>query len=275
MTDEVDIVIRPRSAIALGDARELWRFRELLWTLAKRDVNVRYKQAALGVAWAVLQPLTQMIIFSFLFNRFAGIRADAPVPYPLFCFAGLVVWLLFSTGLTQASESLVVNSNLVTKVYFPRAVMPSASVLAAMADFAIGFALLVAMLLFYRVGPHLSWLLAVPIALVGALSALALGLWLSALNIQFRDVRYVLPFFIQTLIFVTPVFYPLTMVPEKFRVLFMLNPMAGVVNSFRAALFGTPMPWAQLGVAAVTALVIAMLGFLYFRRMEQTFADRI
>jgi lipopolysaccharide transport system permease protein len=270
-----EIVIRPRSAISLADAADVWRHRELLWTLARRDIAVRYKQAALGAAWALLQPLTQMFVFTILFNRFAGIRGDAAVPYPLFCFAGLVVWLLFSTGVTQASASLVDNANLVTKVYFPRAVMPAASVLAALADFFIAFVLLVAMLVFYRQGFHSSLLLAPLIALDAALCALALGLWLAALNLQFRDVRYVLPFFIQTMIFVTPVFYPPSLAPEKYRALLSLNPMTAVVASFRAAAFGEAIPWAQLGIATAIALVVAAAGFLFFRRMETTFADRI
>jgi lipopolysaccharide transport system permease protein len=273
--DGYEIIIRPRSAISLGDVVELWRYRELLLTLAQRDVMVRYKQAVLGAAWAVLQPLTQMAVFTLLFNRFAGIGAGSAVPYPLFCFAGLVVWLLFSTGLTQASASLVDNASLVTKVYFPRAVLPAASVLAALVDFAVAFVLLVAMLLFSRQGVHWSWLLALPVALLASACALALGLWLAALNLQFRDVRYVLPFFIQTLIFVTPVFYPLTLAPLKYRWLLQLNPMTAVVESFRAAMFGTPLPWRHLGVAAALAFTVGALGFLYFRRMETTFADRI
>jgi lipopolysaccharide transport system permease protein len=270
-----EIVIRPRSAISLGDVRELWRFRELLLTLAQRDVMVRYKQAVLGAAWAVLQPLTQMAVFTLLFNRFAGIRSGSNVPYPLFCFTGLVVWLLFSTGLSQASASLVDNSSLVTKVYFPRAVLPAASVLAALVDFAVAFLLLVLMLLFSHQGPHWSWLMALPVAMLAAACALALGLWLAALNLQFRDVRYVLPFFIQTLIFVTPVFFPLTLAPEKYRWLLELNPMTAVIESFRAAMLGSPMPWRHLAVSAALALIVGALGFLYFRRMEDTFADRV
>jgi lipopolysaccharide transport system permease protein len=275
VAEDNHLVIRPHSVVSLVDVVELWRYRELLLTLARRDVSVRYKQAALGVAWAVLQPLVQMAIFTLLFNRFAGIRSDGPVPYGLFCFAGLVVWLLFSTGLTRASESLVENSSLVTKVYFPRAVMPAAAVLSALVDFAVGFVLLLVMIPLYHQRFHFSSLLALPIALLAALSAFAIGLWTSALNIQFRDVRYVLPFFIQTLIFVTPVFYPLSMVPPRYHLLLALNPVTAVVESFRAALFGQPLPWLGLGASTATALVVAALGFLFFRRMEASFADRI
>jgi lipopolysaccharide transport system permease protein len=276
VADDVQILIRPHSVVSLADIADLWRYRELLWTLAKRDVSVRYKQAALGVAWAVLQPLTQMVIFTLLFNRVAGIRADSSVPYSLFVFAGLVLWLLFSTGLSRASESLVENTSLVTKAYFPRVVIPAASVLAAGVDFVVGFILLAILMPFYHQGLlHTSALLVLPIALVTALCALALGLWTSALNIQFRDVRYALPFFVQTLIFVTPVFYPASIMPAKYRLLLALNPMTALIESFRAALFAQPLPWDALGLATATTLVVAALGFLYFRRMESSFADRI
>lgn len=270
-----EVVIRPRAAISLADARDLWRYRELLWTLALRDVRVRYKQAALGAAWALLQPLSQMLIFTVLFNRFAGIRADSGIPYPLFCFSGLVIWTLFANGLNHASDSLVANSNVISKVYFPRAVVPLASVLAAGVDFLLGFALLLGMLPFFHVSLHLTMLWCLPLAFVAGAGAFACGLWLSAINLQFRDVRYALPFVLQLLIFVTPVFYSASLIPAKYRALLDLNPMTAIIDSFRAALIGAPMAWTRLGLSLFLVGVVGVTGFLYFRRMEQTFADQV
>jgi lipopolysaccharide transport system permease protein len=272
---DFELIIRPVSAISLRDAAEVWRYRELLWTLAMRDISVRYKQAAMGVAWALLQPVAQMLIFTVLFNRLAGIRADVDVPYPLFCLTGLVVWTLFASGLSQASESLVNNANVITKVYFPRVVVPMASIVAACADFVVAFALLLVLLPFFHIGYRPSLLLAPPIAALGALCAAAGGLWLSAINLQFRDVRYALPFFIQLLIFLTPVFYSSSLIPAKYRVLLALNPMCAVIDGFRAAVLGGPLPWARLGLALAGITVVGAVGFLSFRRMEHNFADRV
>jgi lipopolysaccharide transport system permease protein len=269
------LVLRPATTFSWRDLREAWEFRELLWTLALRDVKVRYKQASLGIAWALIQPLSQMVIFTLLFNRFAGIHSDAPVPYSVFCLAGVVVWSLFATGLTQSSESLVGSAHLVTKVYFPRVLIPLASILTAVVDATIAGLMLVVFMLIKQVPFHATLLLAPAIAAVAAMSAAALGLWTSALNIQFRDVRYALPFFIQLMVYATPVFYPASIVPEKFRPWLALNPMAAVVDGFRAALFGTPIPFARLGVSVALAFVVGLLGFIRFRRVEQTFADRI
>jgi lipopolysaccharide transport system permease protein len=270
-----ELIIRPESRFSLQQLRDIWDSRELLWILALRDVTVRYKQAFLGVAWAVLQPLTQMVVFTVLFNRFAGIHSGSEIPYPVFCFSGLVVWTLFAAGLAHASDSLVSGSNLVTKVYFPRAVLPLASIGSALVDFAIGFVLVFGIALWFHAPIHATALLALPIALLGAACALAIGLWTSALNLQFRDVRHALPFFLQLLVFATPVFYPPSMIPERWRALLALNPMAAVVDGFRAALFGQPLPWPRLALAALITLVIATLGFIRFRALERTFADRV
>lgn len=272
---DYELVIKPASAISLADIREVWRYRELLWTLAARDVRVRYKQAAFGIAWAVIQPLVQMAIYTLLFNRLAGIRSDAPVAYPLFCFAGVVIWGLFATGLAQASNSLVEAANVIKKVYFPRVVIPLASVVVACVDFAIGLTLVLIAMPLFGAAFHVSILLTPVFALLGALTAFGIGLWTSAINIQFRDVRYALPFFLQLLIFLTPVFYPSSMIPSKYQFLLLLNPMAAVVDGFRAGLFGMQIPWDRVGEAFALSAVIALLGFLYFRRMEQTFADRV
>ncbi|HVZ71794.1 MAG TPA: ABC transporter permease [Polyangia bacterium] len=274
-THERVLVIRPTTALSWQDFRDAWDYRELLWILALRDVRVRYKQASLGVAWALLQPLTQMLVFTVLFNKLAGIKADAAVPYSVFCFAGLTVWGLFANGLSHSSESLIGSANLVTKVYFPRVLIPLAAIVTAVVDAGITSVLLVALMIWKHVPFHASIVFAIPIAAVAALCAAALGLWMSALNLRYRDVRYALPFFIQMLVYATPVFYSASLLPERYRVWLTLNPMAAVVDGFRAALFGTPIPFARLGVAAAIALVVGALGFVRFRQLEQTFADRI
>ena len=270
-----ELVIRPTSVLSFADLKDIWRYRELLWTFASRDVRVRYKQAAFGVAWALLQPLAQMVVFTVLFNRLAGIRADAPVPYAVFAFSGVVIWGLFSTGLAAASNSLVENARVITKVYFPRVVVPLASIIVAIVDFTIGFVLLLGMLPIFGVSFEVSMLWTPVLALLAAGSAFAVGLWTSAINIQYRDVRYALPFFLQLLIFVTPVFYPSSIIPEDYQFLLLFNPMSAVVDGFRAAMFGLEMPWTRLLIATISVLVVAGAGFIYFRRMEQTFADRV
>jgi lipopolysaccharide transport system permease protein len=269
------LVIRPTTALSWQDFRDAWSYRELLWILALRDVRVRYKQASLGIAWALLQPLFQMVIFTVLFNRLAGIHSDIDVPYSVFCLAGVTVWGLFANGLSHASESLIGSANLVTKVYFPRVLIPLASILTAVVDCAIASVMLLGLMIVKHVPFHATLLLAPFIAAIGALCAAALGLWMSALNLQFRDVRHALPFFIQILVYTTPVFYPASLVPEKYRVFLALNPMAAVVDGFRAALFGAPLPFARLGIALLVAVVVGLLGFVRFRRLEQTFADQI
>jgi lipopolysaccharide transport system permease protein len=269
------LVLRPTTTLSLQDFRDAWEYRELAWILALRDVRVRYKQASLGVAWALIQPLSQTIIFSILFNRFAGIRGDVGVPYSVFCLAGLTVWSLFANGLSHASDSLITSANLVTKVYFPRVLIPLATILTAVVDASIAGVMLVGLMIVKQVPFHASIVLVPAIAAIAALWSAAIGLWTSALNLQFRDVRHALPFFIQLMVYATPVFYPASMIPERFRVWLALNPMAAVVESFRGALFGTPIPMAHLFAATLAALVIGLLGFMRFRRLEQSFADRI
>jgi lipopolysaccharide transport system permease protein len=243
--------------------------------LTARDIRVRYKQALFGVLWAVVQPIAQMVLFSVVFNRLAGIQSDIPVPYPLFCFSGVVIWSLFSTGLASASSSLVENAKIITKIYFPRVLIPISTILVAVVDFAIGFVLLVIAMLAYGVAPHAAMMLTPLMLLLAIACALSIGLWTSAINVQFRDVRYALPFFLQLLIYITPVFYPSSLVPERYRELLALNPMAAIVDGFRAAVFDTEIPWARLGGSAAWIGVVGALGFVYFRRMETSFADRI
>jgi homopolymeric O-antigen transport system permease protein len=269
------LVLRPQSALSWQALRDVWDYRELLWILAARDVRVRYKQASLGIAWALLQPLSQVVIFTVLFHRFAGIRGDGSVPYPVFCMAGLTVWSLFSNGLAAASESLINNANLVTKVYFPRVLLPIATILTAAVDSAIAGAFLLILMAAMHVPFHATVLLAPIFATMAAVSAAAFGLWLAAINLQFRDVRHALPFAIQLLVYATPVFYASSMVPARFRPLLVVNPMASILDAFRGALFGGQIPWHRLGISFALVLVVGALGFARFRRLEQTFADRI
>ncbi|MGA3294943.1 MAG: ABC transporter permease [Candidatus Acidiferrales bacterium] len=253
--------------------KELWEYRELLYFLVWRDIKVRYKQAALGAAWAILQPLLTMLIFSLFFGRLAKVPSDG-IPYPLFSFTALVPWNFFATAIAQSSNSVVGSSNLITKVYFPRLAIPLASVLAGLMDFAISGGVLLVMMAYYRRVPtaHILWL---PFFVLLALAAaVGVGFWLSALNVKFRDVRYVVPFLVQFWMFASPIVYPTSLLPARWRTLYALNPMVGVVDGFRWALLGThtaPGPIIAASVLATLAFVIG--GALYFRRMEAQFAD--
>ena len=265
--------IRPSKGWRSLQLRELWAYRELLWFLVWRDVKVRYKQTALGAGWAILQPVATMVVFSLFFGRLAGMPSDG-LPYPIFSFAALVPWTFFSQGLAQSANSLVGSQNLITKVYFPRLAIPIASVLAGLVDFALAFLVLLAMMPFYGIVPG-PQILALPALLLLALvTALGAGLWLSALNVQFRDVRYILPFLTQIWLFVTPIAYPSSLLGEPWRTVYGINPMAGVVEGFRWALLGTAEPPGTLLAASVAAaLALLVSGAFYFRRMEKTFAD--
>ena len=268
-----EIVIRPsRGWVALG-FRELWAYRELLYFLTWRDIKVRYKQTGLGAAWAILQPVLTMLVFSIFFGGLAKVPSDG-VPYPLFTLTGLLPWQLFSYALTQSSSSVITNKNLISKVYFPRLLVPISAVLSGLVDFAIAFAVLLVMMFHYGVAP--GWaVLIIPLAvLFTVVSALAVGLWLSALNVKYRDVQYAVPFMTQFWMFLTPIAYPSSLVPAKWRLLYGLNPMSGVVDSFRWALLGrTPSSTALVSISAVVVVVAFVGGLAYFRRVEKTFAD--
>lgn len=269
---ELAIIEPPRRWAPLG-LPELWAHRELVAFLAWRDVKVRYTQAALGVAWAVLQPLSTMAIFSLFFGRLAGIPSDG-VPYPLFSLAALVPWTMFAHGLGQASNSIVANQHLITKVYFPRLAIPVAGVLSGLVDFAVSFAVLVAMLLWYGAVPtsRVAWI--VPLVLLTLVTALAAALWLSALNVKYRDVRYVVPFLTQLWLFATPIAYPSSLVEAPWRTVYALNPMVGVVEGFRWALLQTSIqPGPMLAASSLAAIALLAGGAYQFRRMEATFAD--
>lgn len=274
-------VIEPRRGwISLG-LDELWEYRELLYFLTWRDIKVRYKQTVLGAAWAVLQPFLTMVVFSLFFGKLARMPSD-DLPYPLFSYAALVPWTFFATGLTQSSNRLLGSGNLIRKIYFPRLVLPISSVLAGLVDFAIAFAMLVAVLMpwFHFLDPtwsfewslHLLWL--PPLLLLAFVTALGAGLWLSALNVQFRDVRYAVPFLVQLWLFATPIAYPSSLLAEKWQIVYALNPMVGVVEGFRWALLGTETaPGAVVLVSSLVSVTLLVTGAFYFRRVEKTFAD--
>ncbi len=266
-------IIEPTKGWAPLRLNRIWPYRELLYFLAWRDIKVRYKQTALGVAWAVLQPVLTMAIFAAIFGHVVGVKTG-DVPYPLFCFCALIPWTLFSYALTQSSNSLVDSANLIRKVAFPRLVIPIAASLAGLVDFAISFAVLVLLLLGYHRVPDGTIVLLPLLVLLALASALAVGIWLSALNVQYRDVRYTIPFLAQMWLYATPIAYPMSLVHGKLRILLSLNPMTGVVEGFRSALLHTgSVDMLPLTVSVVVTLAGLVSGLFYFRRMEQTFAD--
>lgn len=272
-SDEPVIRIRPTRGWASLHLRDLWEYRELLFFLAWRDIKVRYKQTVLGVTWVVLQPLATTLIFSVIFGNLAKIPSDN-LPYAVFALAGLVPWNFFASAFARGSGSLVGSANLISKVYFPRLVIPIAGVLAGLVDFAIVLALLIGLMFFYGRGITLAFLLLPLYVLLAMAIALGVSLWLSALYVQYRDVGYVVPFLSQVWLYATPVVYPASLVPEPYRVWYALNPMVSVVEGFRWALFGTGQaPNAMLAVSVVVALVILVSGAFFFKRMEKTFAD--
>lgn len=267
------IIIEPSRGWVSLKLRELWEYRELLYFLTWRDVKVRYKQTVLGAAWAIIQPFFTMVVFSLFFGKLAKIPSDG-VPYPIFSYAALVPWNFFAHGLSQSSNSLVGSSNLIKKVYFPRLVVPISSVLSGVVDFCLAFIVLLGMMLYFGILPtwKVIWL---PLLLLLALvTSLGVGLWLSALNVQFRDVRYTVPFLTQFWLFATPIAYPSSLLPEPWRTVYGINPMVGVVEGFRWALLGTQTaPGPMIIVSSLMALLLLVGGAFYFRRMEKTFAD--
>lgn len=273
------VVIRPAKGWTALRLWDVWEYRELLFFLAWRDVQVRYKQTVLGAAWAILQPLLTMVVFTIFFGRLAQVGSDG-LPYPIFSYAGLLPWTLFSQALGQASASLVSSSNLIKKVYFPRLVIPIASVLAGVVDFAVSLFALFGLMAYYRIWPAWTVLMVPVMFLLALLASVAVGLWLATLNVEYRDVRYIVPFLVQIWLFVTPVIYPASRVTAKLTErglpawLYGLNPMAGVVEGFRWALLGrTPFPGQLLLTGTIVTVILLVSGTFYLRRMESTFAD--
>jgi len=272
-TKSSKIVIRASQGWAPLQLKELWEHRELLYFLTWRDVKVRYKQTVLGAAWAVLQPLTTMVVFTIFLGGFAKIPSDG-IPYPLFTFCALLPWQLFATAMAEAGNSVVGSQNLITKVYFPRLVIPIAPVLAALVDFAIAFLILTVMMFYYGIRLTKAALVLPVLVLFAVCVALSVGLWLSALNVKYRDVRYTIPFLTQIWMFATPVAYPASLVPDKWKALYGVNPMVGVIEVFRWALLGSPpasLP--MLGASVIVVVLMLIGGLYYFKRMEREFAD--
>jgi lipopolysaccharide transport system permease protein len=277
-TPEVELPlthIQPSRGWVSINFRDVWEYRELAYFLTWRDIKVRYKQTVLGAAWAILQPVFTMVIFSIFFGRLAGIPSDG-VPYPIFSYAALVPWSFFANGLRGSSDSLVGSSNLIKKVFFPRLVVPLSAVLAPAVDFVLAFIVLLLMMVFFGITPTQNIIWLPPLLLLAFVTAFGVGLWFSALNVQFRDVRYALPFIIQAWMFITPIAYPSSLLDEPWRSLYALNPMAGVVEGFRWALLDTDtQPGSMVFVSAIVATLVLIGGLYYFRRMEKTFADVI
>jgi lipopolysaccharide transport system permease protein len=274
MASSFELIIRPRKGWQPVDFKEIFLYRELLAFLVWRDVKIRYRQTLLGGLWAVLQPLIAMLIFTFVFNRLAGVKSDGP-PYPLFAFAGMAPWTFFSTSVMQSSNSLIANHQLVSKVYFPRVFIPLGAIGALLLDLLLSLLLLGVMMIYYH-WPLTAAVLWLPVFLVGtALAAAGAGMTLSALNVSFRDVKYAVPFMVQMGIFVTPVIYPIRYIPQRWQMLMGLNPMAGMVIGFRHALLGSPASWQVMGISLVISVSLFISGLLIFRRMEDRFADII
>jgi lipopolysaccharide transport system permease protein len=274
LPNEPLVVIQPSKKWTLLSLKDIWAYRELLFFLTWRDVKVRYKQTALGAAWAILQPLFMMIIFTIFFGRLAGV-ASAGIPYPLFALAGLVPWTFFANAITASGNSLVGSANLITKVYFPRLIVPAAAMLAGLVDFLLAFMMLVLMMVYYRVTVTVQILMLPVLILLTALFSLGVGTWMSALNVKYRDVRFALPFLIQLWLFVSSVILPSTSIPQKWRWLLMLNPMSGIIEGYRAALFGLPFDWPALGIASALTIVVLLYAIYAFGRVERSFADII
>jgi lipopolysaccharide transport system permease protein len=273
------VIIRPMPGWASLQLRTVWEYRELLFFLVWRDIKVRYKQTALGVLWIVLQPVISMVVFTLLFGVLLRVPSGE-VPYPIFSYAALLPWTYFATSLTRASSSLVGSANLITKVYFPRLIIPIGGVLSPLVDFAVGFVVLLGLMAFYRIVPTPKVVLLPVFLLLAVLTALGSGLWLGALNVRYRDIGYVVPFLIQMWMYATPVIYGSTLLPERLRFLLGLNPMTSVVEGFRWALLGEAAPASQtsiwlFGLSIVVMMVMLISGLIFFRRTERTFADII
>lgn len=267
------IIIGPSSGWRSLGLKDLWQYRELLYFLAWRDIKVRYKQTVLGAAWAIIQPFFTMAVFSLFFGKLAKIPSDG-IPYPLFAYAALVPWTMFANGLSQSADSLVGSANLIKKVYFPRLVIPISSVLSGLVDFLLAFVVLLGMMLYYGLIPTLNVIWLPFFVILALVTSLGTGFWLSAMNVQFRDVRYTIPFLIQFWLFATPIAYPSSLLAEPWRTIYGLNPMVGVVEGFRWALLGThTAPGPTILVSAIVAATLLVTGAFYFRRMEKTFAD--
>jgi lipopolysaccharide transport system permease protein len=265
--------IEPKKGWVPLNIKELWKYRELLYFLTKRDIKIRYKQTVLGGLWAIIQPVFTMIVFTIFFGKLAKVPSDG-VPYPIFVYAGLLPWTYFSNVLTISGNSLVVSAKLITKVYFPRLIVPAVGPIAGIIDFSIAMTVLICLMIYYQFTPSVTILLFPMLLFLTFLCALGTGLWLSALNVKYRDIRFTIPFLIQLWLFVTPVIYPVSMANEKYHWLFAINPMGGVIKTFRSSLLGhMPIDWNSLGISSAIIVILLVSGLYYFRRVEKHFSD--
>ena len=275
MTDEITMIKPSRGWVALN-LKDLWKYRELVYFLIWRDIKVRYKQAALGVAWAIIQPILTMVIFSVIFGKFGKLPTDNSIPYPLFTFAALLPWQLFANALQRSGTSLVGSAHLITKIYFPRLIIPISAVVGGMVDFLISFVILVGMMIYYKVYPTWNMLWIIPFTILTLITALAVGLWLSAMNVRYRDVQQMIPFLIQAWMFASPVAYSAKMITDRsWQLIYGLNPLAGIIQGFRWSLLGGTPPGELMWISATVMVILLISGLYYFRRMEKTFADTV
>jgi lipopolysaccharide transport system permease protein len=267
------IIYPPRKWVPI-DFQEIWKFRNLLYNFILRDIKIRYKQTVFGFLWVILQPVIMMIIFSIIFGRFANIPSDG-IPYPIFSFVALIPWILFSDGLSRSSTGMVTNAGVITKVYFPRLIIPISGVLSPLIDFFIASVILIIMMTYYRIVPTIGIIFIPFFILLAVVIAFAIGLWISALNVKYRDFQYTLPFLIQLGLYASPIVYPISMIPEQYRLIYGLNPMVGVIEGFRWALLGAKLPTIEIFTSIIIVIIILIGGLFYFKKMEQYFADVI
>lgn len=267
-------VLQPSRGAARLDLREIWHYRDLLYFLTWREVSIRYKQTVLGALWAILQPLATMLVFTIFLGRLARVPSDG-VPYPVFSYLGLLPWTYFASAITRSSTSLVSNQNLLSKVYFPRILIPASGTLSALVDFLVAFAVLVVLMFAYGLPPAASSILILPLTILTAVTALGMGMFLAALNVRYRDVQHAAPFMIQLWMFATPVVYPASLVPERWRLVFALNPLTGIIEAYRAAALGRALDWSALALSTGVALALFALGLRQFQRLQRDFADII
>lgn len=272
----MEIKIRPKKGLTNLNFGEIWHYRELFYFFAWRDIKLRYKQAVLGIAWAILQPFLMMVVFSIIFGRLANISSDN-IPYPIFVYAGLLLWNVFSNSLNNASYSLISNINIIQKIYLPRIILPISSIVVSLLDFIFAFLIFGGIILYYRFPPNLWGLLLLPLLLfITVVAALGLGLFLAALNVKYRDVRHALPFFTQLLIFTAPVIYPVSIIPKSYQWILALNPMTGVIEIFKSSFLGTgELNWGTFTISIIASIVFLVFGLWYFLKTEKTFADII
>lgn len=266
------VIIEPKRGWVALNLYDLWDYRDLLYVLVERDIRIRYKQTVLGAVWAILQPLITMVIFTLFFGKITGVPSDGS-PYPIFAYGGLLPWTFFSNAVTNGGNSLISNSSLITKIYFPRMIVPIASVMASFLDFIIAFGFLILMMFYYRIGITANILMLPVLIILISLLTIGIGMWLSALNVKYRDVRYALPFVIQLGLFITPIIYPMSVIPKKWHWLMSLNPLAGLIEAFRDAYLGHPFDWISLGISTAVTFAIVIFTAFTFRKMERNFAD--